>query len=85
MTRSSGRRRTFWIARVQVLGALAGEPVERLQVLDREPEEVAAALHQAALEELAQDGPAGALDVHPTPAKWPNSWPTRAGHAAFAQ
>ena len=49
---------------MEVLGALAREPVERLEVLHREPVEVAAGAHEAAVEELLHDHPAGALDVH---------------------
>ena len=50
---------------VEVLRALAREPVERLELLDGQPEEVARGLDHAPLEELRQDRPAGALDVHP--------------------
>src|SRR5262249_18846194 len=50
--------------RVEVLRALAGEPIQSLEVFDRQPEEVAAALDQAGLEELLKRLPASALDVH---------------------
>ena len=53
---------------VEVLGALAREPVERLEVLDGQPEEVGPAADDAALEQLLEDRPAGALDVHPAAA-----------------
>ena len=50
--------------RGEVLGALAREAVERHELLDGQPEEVAAGPHHAALEQLAEHGPAHALDVH---------------------
>ena len=53
---------------LQVLGALAGEPVEADEVVDRQAVEVAARLDQAARQQLLQHGPAGALDVHPAAA-----------------
>ena len=43
--------------------------VERLEVLDREPEEVGPRVDHAPLEELREDRPAGALDVHPAAAR----------------
>ena len=49
---------------MKIFGTLAREPLQALEVLDRQPEEVATALHQPALEKLLQDVPAGALDVH---------------------
>ena len=52
---------------MEVLGALAAEPFEALEVLDREPVEVAALLHEPRLEQLLEHLPAGALDVHPAP------------------
>src|SRR5262249_34855736 len=50
--------------RMEILGALACEPVQALEVLHGEPEEVTAALHEPGLEQLLQRLPAGALDVH---------------------
>ena len=64
MIRNSGRTLALSIDALQVLGALAREAIERLEVLDGQAEEVAACLDQAALEQLGEDLPAGALDIH---------------------
>ena len=50
---------------VEVLGALAAESIESLEVLDGQAVEVAAPLDHAALQQLLQHLPAGPLDVHP--------------------
>ena len=50
--------------RVEVLRALPGEPLQRLELLHGQREEVRAPVDHAALKELREDGPAGALDVH---------------------
>src|SRR4029453_2735244 len=50
---------------VEVLGALAAEPVQPLEVLDGQPEEVAALRYEPGLEQLLERLPAGTLDVHP--------------------
>src|SRR4029077_3572417 len=52
---------------LEVLGAPAGEPIEGLEVLDLQPVEVAARLDETALEQLLEDRPARALDVHSAP------------------
>src|SRR5258706_9412008 len=52
---------------MEVLRALAREPVQPLEIFDREAVEVAADLDEPGLEELLEDLPAGALDVHPAP------------------
>ena len=50
---------------MEVLGALASESIESLEILDGQAVEVAAPLDHAALQQLLQHLPAGALDVHP--------------------
>ncbi len=50
---------------MEVLGALAREALERLQVLHGQPEEIGPRVDHPALEQLRQDRPAGAFDVHP--------------------
>ena len=50
---------------VEILGALAREPVEALEVVDGEPEEVSPGLDQAPLQQLLKNMPARALHVHP--------------------
>src|SRR5205814_10613092 len=50
---------------VEVLCALAAEPLEALEILDREPVEITAPLDEPGLEKLLEGLPAGALDVHP--------------------
>ena len=49
----------------QILRALLGEALQRLEVLGPQPEEVGPGVDHAPLQELAQDRPAGALDIHP--------------------
>src|SRR5439155_3540095 len=53
---------------MEVLGALPAEPLEALEILDAEPVEVAATLDESGLQELLEDLPAGALDIHPAAA-----------------
>ena len=67
-TRASGRLRDLSIARWQVLGALPPEPLERLEILDGEAVEVGSTAHEAGGQQLFEDLPAGALDVHPAAA-----------------
>src|SRR5439155_8451446 len=49
---------------VEVLCALAGEPIQGFEILDREPVEVAPPADDPPLEELAEYSPPGSLDVH---------------------
>ena len=49
---------------LQVLSALACEAVQRFEILDCQPEEVAPLLDETALQQLGQRLPAGAFDVH---------------------
>ena len=85
MIRSSGRLLRLLDRGVEVLGALPAEPLEALEVLDRQPEEVAARFETSPVWSSCSSvfQPAPSMSIPPT--KLPNSWLTRAGHAVFGQ